>query len=228
MNYEESIKKPFTDIGKLVVGIILSIVPIVNWIARGFMLECSGVGKYKPSKNMPDWKNFGDYFVKGFLSYVIAFAYAIPAIVVFLATAGFALASIVPAFIEANGLAAVTSQEISMYISQNWAELLPPLAAVAPLVLLSLVLLALAMYLYPMAVLNYLKSKKLSKAFDFGVVWRKAFTGSYFVAWIVSGVIFFVISTILAALPLLGDAIAFFVAGVIAWNLFGQAYRESK
>ena len=50
VNYEEAIKKPFTDIAKLIIGIILSFIPIIWWFAKGFILESSGLGKIKPSK----------------------------------------------------------------------------------------------------------------------------------------------------------------------------------
>ena len=99
VNYEEALKKPFTELGKLVLGIILSIVPIVNWIAQGFIIECSGLGKIKPSKKMPEWKDLPDLFVKGFLSYLIIFIYAIPAIIVFAVTIGYAAGSLMTAFV---------------------------------------------------------------------------------------------------------------------------------
>lgn len=232
MDYESAIRKPFTDGGKLVLGIILSIVPIVNWIARGFMLECSGVGKSKPSKSMPEWKDLGYYFVKGFVSYVVAFVYAIPAIIVFVITASYAigsLASIIMGAIPMGFNSMMPSQigeELRLAMSQNWMQIIPILITAAPLVGLGLILLAIGMYLYPIGVLNYLKSKDLGKAFDLSMVTKKALTVNYLIAWIVSGVIFLAIQAVLSFIPLLGSAIAFFVAGVISWDLFGQAFRE--
>jgi hypothetical protein len=66
MNIETAFKKPFSDIKKLIMGILLSIVPIVSFFASGYILECSGIGKKKSSNKMPEWKNFEYYFVKGF------------------------------------------------------------------------------------------------------------------------------------------------------------------
>ena len=88
VNYENSVKKPFTDLGKLVIGILISIVPFVNWIAQGFIIESSGFGKTKPSMKMPEWKEWASLFFKGFASFVIGFVYAIPALLVLLLGAG--------------------------------------------------------------------------------------------------------------------------------------------
>lgn len=234
VNYEDAIKKPFTEMGKLVLGIILSIIPIVNWIAQGFILECSGVGKNKPSKKMPEWKDLGDYFVKGFLSYVIMFIYMIPAIIVFMAAIGYAAFSFMAMFsgmasqemINSMAASQMSRPELAQFISQNWILLLPTLIAVAPLLIIGLILLLGAAYFSPIAVLNYIKNKKFGKAFDFNFVFKKSFTANYFIVWIIAGVIGMVLKAILGFIPWIGFAIAYFISGVIAFSLFGEAFRE--
>ena len=236
VNYEESIRKPFTDFGKLVVGIILSIIPIVNWIAQGFIIETSGLGKNKPSKNMPEWKNIGDYFVKGFSSYVIIFIYAIPAMLVLSLSIGYIVASFMSVFtgVLPSGLVSslvagqVTREELRLLITQNWMTLLPIIIRAFPLILLGLFLLLIASYLSPIAIINYLKNKKFGKAFDLNVVIKKSFNGQYFITWIVVGLIAFVLKSVLDIIPFVGPAIAFFISGIIAYSLFGQVYREVK
>lgn len=234
VNYEDALKKPFTDLTKLVLGIILSIVPIVNWIAQGFILECSGAGKNKPSKKMPEWKNLGDYFVKGFLSYVIMFIYAIPAFIVFLVAVGFAAGSMIAAFSGAMPQEMTNSMmigqanraELGQFFSQNWMLAMPALISIAPLLILGLILLAIALYLSPIAVLNYIKNKKFGKAFDFGFVFKRAFRLNYFIVWIIAGVIGLILKMVLSYIPWLGAAIAFFVTGVIAYSMYGEIFRE--
>jgi hypothetical protein len=234
VNLEEALKKPFTDFGRLVIGIILSVIPIVNWIAQGFVLECSGIGKNKPSKNMPEWKNIGDYFVKGLLSYIVMFIYAIPAIVVFVVTVGFAAGSLLSAFIGVmpEGFASsmmagnLPKEQMAQFFSQNWILALPTMITLAPLIILGLILLLAAAYLSPVAILNYLKNKRFSKAFEFNFVFKKAFTVNYLIAWIIGGVIALILRAVLAFIPFIGTAIAFFVAGVITYSLYGQAFRE--
>ena len=234
VNYEEAIKKPFTEFGKLILGIILSLIPIVNWIAQGFILECSGIGKNKPSKKMPEWKEFGDYFVKGIVSYIIMFVYMIPAIVVFMVAVGVAASSMIPAllgvmpqgFMSSMAAGTMGKGELSQFFSQNWMLALPTLLSIAPLIILGLLLVLAAAYLSPMAILNYIKNKKFGKAFDFGYVFSKAFTANYLVVWIIAGVIGLVLNMILSFIPWLGSAIAFFISGVIAYSLYGQVFRE--
>ena len=77
VDYQSAFEKPFTDIKKLLIGILFSIVPIINFFARGFILECSGLGKTKPSKKMPEWKDFGSLFVKGLLYFIITIIYLV-------------------------------------------------------------------------------------------------------------------------------------------------------
>jgi hypothetical protein len=50
VNYTDAFEKPFTDIKNLLIGILLSIIPVISWFAVGFQMKCSGVGKSKYSK----------------------------------------------------------------------------------------------------------------------------------------------------------------------------------
>ena len=60
--------RPFTDFKKLLIGILLNIIPVINFFALGYLLECGRT----PKKDLPEWKNFGDFFVEGFFAAVIA------------------------------------------------------------------------------------------------------------------------------------------------------------
>ena len=79
VNYNIAFKRHFTDIKKLIIGLIIGIIPIVNFIATGYHLECAKTAMNKKFK-LPDWKNFGKLFVNGFLASVITFIYLLPAI----------------------------------------------------------------------------------------------------------------------------------------------------
>jgi hypothetical protein len=234
VNYEEALKKPITDLGKLVLGIILSIIPIIQLVAYGFAIECSGVGKNKPSKKMPEWKEYLDYFVKGLVSIIIAIIYSIPAILVLSIGIGYAAISIMTTLVGImpqellNSLMAgqVAGTQLEQFFTQNWMVTLPTLAAAAPVILIGLILLLIAAYASPIAILNYLKNKRFGKAFDFGFVFGKALTLKYFIVWIIVGLISIVLNVILSFIPWVGSAIAFFVSSVITWSLYGQVFRE--
>lgn len=237
IKYEDSIRKPFSDLSKLVIGIIVSLIPFVNLIAKGFILETSGLGKTKASTKMPEWKDWASLFFKGLISIVISIVYALPAVAVLTATAGLAamslagtfIGSIIPSEMVSSVVAGEASPSvIGQLISQNWYLVLPTVITLAPMIIVGLVLLLLAVYVTPVAVLNYLKNNKFGKAFDLKYVFRCAFTAKYFIVWLVAGIITMVASAILSLIPLVGSQIAFFVSGVIAYSLYGDVLREIK
>ena len=84
----------------------------------------------------------------------------------------------------------------------------------APILILGFILLLIAFYLTPIAVLNYVKTKKFSGAFDFSTVLKKAITGKYFVAWLVVIIVTGIVIAVLSFIPILGPAIAIFIMGV--------------
>ncbi|MBN2202738.1 MAG: DUF4013 domain-containing protein [Candidatus Aenigmarchaeota archaeon] len=237
VNYESAIKKPFSDAAKLIIGIIISVIPIVNWISTGYALETSGLGKNKASNKMPEWKEVGDLFVKGLASSVIGFVYALPAVLVFVAGIGFAatsligtyMGSVIPEGTVQSLIAGETTVEaVSQLVSQNWYLALPTLLSLAPILLLGVVLMMVARFVTPIAVLNYLSSKKFSRAFDVSAVLKKSFTMKYFTVWVVATVVTVIVSALLSLVPMIGASIAMFVGSVISYSMFGEVFRELK
>jgi hypothetical protein len=233
--YEEAVKKPFTDLGKLFLGVVLSAFPVLNWISQGFVLECSGVGKNRPSRKMPDWKGFKDLIVKGFLSYLVIFVYAIPAIIVFSISFGYAFASMFPTFVGMvpEGISTSTSSTaVAQMFSQNWMQLLPTLLSMSvvliPMIALGIILLLAAVYMSPIAILNFIKNKKFEKAFDLGFVMKKTFTLKYLFAWLMAIIIAMVIKSVLTIWlgAWIGSAATIFITSAIAFSIFGQVFRE--
>ena len=221
VDYEQAIKKPFTDIAKLIIGIVLSIIPIIHWLAKGFTLECSGVGKTKPSKKMPEFKEWWYLFIRGFASDIILVIYAIPAILVFIVAAGTFLGSLAQ-----SAMMGTEAEVMTELISQNWYKALPSLIELAPIMIVDFILFLIAIYLTPIAVLNYLKTKKFSEAFNFGKITKKAFTGDYFINWLIVVVITAIVGFILSWIPIVGPQIALFITGVIGYSIYGQVFRK--
>jgi hypothetical protein len=237
VNYTLAVKKPFSNLEKLVIGIILSFIPIVQWIAKGFALECSGLGKTRPSAKMPEWKNYMQLFIKGILSDAILFVYMIPAFVIFLIAAGIAFAPLVTSLIS-SGIPQQLATSIQPHetgwgllknmIQQNWALIIPTLIIAAPIFLIAFILFLAATYLGPIAIMNYVKTNKFNAAFDFNLVFRKTRNFKYFIVWVVTTIIVAVVATILAWIPFIGNAIAYFITGVISFSIYGQIYKEVK
>jgi len=85
MDYGKIIKFPMKDkdwLVKIIVGGILSIIPIVNLIAFGYEFKTmKNAINLKPG--MPEWKGFTDLFVKGIVVFVIALLYMIVPLIIF-------------------------------------------------------------------------------------------------------------------------------------------------
>lgn len=223
VNYQEAFEKPFTDIKKLAIGILLSIFPVINWFAKGFILECSGVGRTKPGKKMPEWKGFLDLFVKGFISLIISIIYLLPAILLLALSAGTVLLGVISSLtleqLQSNQAASL----VSSAIQSSW----PSIVAVIPFILISILLMLLAVYITPIAVLSYLSEKKFSAAFNCRKICSKTFSWNYLFAWLFVILAYFLLS-FLTFIPFVGNGIASFISGVIAYSLFGQVFLESK
>ncbi|MFH0936245.1 MAG: DUF4013 domain-containing protein [Candidatus Woesearchaeota archaeon] len=232
VNYSNAIRKPFLNIGYLVIGILLSTLPIIRWFAKGYILENSGLSTNRvPINKSPKWTNFSDLFVKGLLSSVIAVVYFIPAILVLLLGAIAIFTSLVVNFISTNTLDTIIKGQaspslIQQFIQQNWVTILPSLIAILPILLLALILGILAFYLIPVATLSYINTNDFGQSFNLTRVFKKAFRSKYFVAWLMATIVTLVLSVILHFIPLVGNATAYFISGVIAYSIYGQVYKE--
>lgn len=231
VNYGESIKKPFTDLVKLIIGIILSIIPIVNiTIVRGFVLESSGLGKTRPSAKMPEWKNWTYLFIKGLAATVIQVVYALPAIILLVAAFLSILGPLVAAGITPDMFVTADASTQSVNILANqWAVMGPILMGAVwavPLLIIGGLLGLLAAYLTPIAVLHYMSKKRFSAGFELGAITKKAFTGKYFIVWLLTAIFIGVVSAILSIIPFIGPAIAVFITSVTTYSLFGQIYKK--
>jgi hypothetical protein len=105
MDYGKSFSFVFDDeewVQKILIGGILSLIPIVNLVAIGYglkVLKNVAAGMEKP---LPDWDDFGDYFVKGLVSSLGSLVWALPAI-------GVSICSTLP------GLCSAASQAWAVY-----------------------------------------------------------------------------------------------------------------
>jgi hypothetical protein len=81
MNFGRGLRFPFADpnwVAKVVIGTLVSLVPFLNFVATGYMLDVIRnvvAGRETP---LPEWNNFGDKFVRGLLSAVITFLWQLP------------------------------------------------------------------------------------------------------------------------------------------------------
>ncbi len=204
MDYQQAIKKPFLDLKKLVIGIVLNIIPIVNFFAMGYVLEIAKLTLNKKN-NLPEWKNWKELFIHGILATIISFIYMIPAVIVAVAAVGI---GVIKGWITGSVIEGVETG--------------------GPMLVTALILVLLAAYIAPMSTLLYVKKWKFKDAFGFKEIFKKIITPKYAVAWIVMFVISVVVIGVLSIIPLVGSEAGSFIAGVIGFTILAQAYNEIK
>ncbi|MBN2094685.1 MAG: DUF4013 domain-containing protein [Candidatus Aenigmarchaeota archaeon] len=209
VDFTKAIKRPFSDFNKLLIGIVLNIVPIINFIAIGYQLNCakSAMGR---KFDLPEWKDWGNLFIKGLLSLAIAFIYMLIPLGIMAVAGGAMLVSI------------FTS--IATGASVNSGALLGAGMGMA----FGAVLLLFALYILPMAIMKYVAADRFGSAFGIGEVLRKAFSVKYLVSWLVASIYGLLIVGVLSLVPIIGPFIGSFIAGLTAMTIFGQTYSELK
>lgn len=68
---------------KVLIGGVINLIPIVNFAATGYWLEETRRVYEGRELPLPEWDNFGGYFMKGLVSFVATLIYSIPAILVY-------------------------------------------------------------------------------------------------------------------------------------------------
>jgi hypothetical protein len=72
---------------KLIIGAVLLIIPIVNFITFGYMIRVLRNVAEGRAKPLPEWDQWGDDFMKGLLVVVAGFIYSLPIVLVNIITA---------------------------------------------------------------------------------------------------------------------------------------------
>ena len=89
---------------KVLLGSVLSVVPILNFVTLGYMLDVIRNVSQGRETPLPDWgEDFGGKFVRGFMYLVIAFIYTLPILVIYLVFIGITLAAASGADSDAAG-----------------------------------------------------------------------------------------------------------------------------
>ena len=215
VDYNLSFRKPFSDIRKLIIGIVVNIIPIVNLISYGYTLESSDIKKGEQTDKMEEWEDFGGFFVKGLLAFIISLIYGIPALIVGIIAFAVALG---PLF---GQLVLMDPQRVqTMNPEEFFPMFVPYLLAALPLVILFAILILIATYIAPVGVLRYIKTDTFYEAFNFKEITRYIFTGDYILAWLLVLVLNIALVGILSNIPFVGTAIASFITGIIGFSLY--------
>lgn len=193
---------------KLIIGGILLIIPIVNFISVGYALRTLrnvAEGKEKP---LPEWDNWGDYFTKGLMVFLATLLYLLPLYI--LLGIGGALGA-VAGTIEEGALASIAALCGSLVYC-----------------LTSIYGIAFSLWL-PGALTLYIFKGNFGSMFSFSEIFRYISTniGNYLIAWIISAVAIFVAS-FGAILCIIGVIFTSFWAYLVWAHLFGQVWRAAS
>jgi hypothetical protein len=220
---------------KLLIGVILGGIPLVNLIVVGYTLVCTGLTKIKVNKDsLPEWENYGDLFMKGLISAIIGFIIFIPnSLVLFGAfetivtspTVNQMLGGISPDTWNRIFAGEITEMQMQDWFTQNWTQLVPLLLSATPYIILGIILGLIASYILPVIVLEWLKEDSFTAGFSLDVV-KKTLSMDYLVNWIVVGIFGMIMSALFSRVPLLGTGIVVFVSGVFSYTVFAEIYEQ--
>ena len=228
MNIQKALTYPFEDkqwTGKIGIGVLISIVPILNFAWLGYILELMRqVIKGNPLP-MPDWNNLGKKFMDGLFLFLAGFVYALPVILLI----GIPLTvMIVPAILAGNS----NNQSIASAIATAGSMVAMCLTCVFLLYALALSV------LFPAIYVEYAAKGTFASCFNFKDIFVQIGknTGVYFTAWgvylgvaIGASLVGGIIGGLLGWIPCLGQLIAVVVgvaSGIYALLVFAHLFGQ--
>lgn len=230
MDFQKSFSYPFEDqrwLNKTLIGAVVTAVPIVNFAIGGYLIDLlKNILRGDPLP-LPEWSDFGDKWVRGFMLFLASLVYAIPALV--LACIPLVLFAI-PASSQGGDL-----QDSMLALVTGVGGLFGCLVALYGLLL---------SFIYPAIYIHYARIESFGAFFEFGNIFKvvRADLGKYLTAWILSivagfvvGLVIGLVSAVLGIIPCIGW-IAGWILGAIAGvyvfyvyaHLFGQYALETK
>ncbi|MCX7838103.1 MAG: DUF4013 domain-containing protein [Anaerolineae bacterium] len=200
---------------KVLIGGVVSAIPIVNFAALGYMVTTlKNVADGQPQP-LPEWSNFGDHFMKGLYVFVGALIYVSPIILLYCCM--FAISAVLPA---AGGAA-----------GRDAANALGTLAGLLGLCLSCLIfIVAIAVaVLFPAALVRFAMSNQLSTFWDFRGTFDlvRANLTNYIIALLIAWIAGFV-AGFGVILCVIGVIFTSFWAQLVGAHVFGQFWQTNK
>jgi hypothetical protein len=178
---------------KLLLGWLVSIVPILNFAFTGYYTQTMRNVEVNREEPLPEWDDFGKKFVLGFYMWLAGIVFALPLILL-------SFVYIIPIAVAGEGQASDTVNAL--------------MAGTGVLVTCVIALYGLALSLFlPAMNINLARKETLGSVFEIGEFFRifRANTGDYLVAWIMTIVWAIVIGTVgtligafIFAVPIIG------------------------
>jgi Protein of unknown function (DUF4013) len=192
-------------ISKILIGALLGLVPILNFVTGGYALRVLHNIRNDQEPSLPEWgAGFGKYFMDGLFLFLIGLIYSIPLMLI-------GMISGVP-----MALLGSTSNR------DNLAALFG--AASCLVGLIGLVYLVLMVFWLQGAIVNYVVKGNFGAAFAFGEIWAivKANTGKMVltvVAVVVASFVVGLVGGVLAFIPCCGWIVAWLISFAAAFYI---------
>lgn len=225
MDVGKSFSYQFEDnnwINKLLIGALVSAVPILNFAWLGYMVDLLRNVMDGVSLPLPQWSDFGEKFMKGLIVWFAGIVYSLPAI----------LLGCIP-----FSVLAFTGGTESGNLQDTLLTAFTGLGLIFGC-LLFLYFLALSFF-FPAVYINFARKGNFASCFAFSEIIRTVSTNlnKYLTAWLVSivagivvGLIVGIVSAVLGIIPCLGWILAWLIGAIgavygftIYAHLFGQA-----
>ena len=230
MDIGKAFSYPFEDenwLSKLFLGAIVSAVPILNFAWTGYTVDIVRNVSDGVSLPLPDWSEFGDKFVKGFLIWAAGFIYSLPAFII----------ACLPL-----GLLAIPALGENSNLSDTFFSVFTGIG-IFLICLIVLYLLVLSFY-FPAVYINFARKGTFGSCFEIGEIIKivSEDTSQYLTAWLVSivgaiivSIAIWLISILLSPIICLGWILAWLIGAiggaymyVIFSHLFGQVSAEKS
>jgi len=229
VDYEGAIKKPFQDMQTLGIGIVIGALSPITAGLLGLLISAFGIGIARKTisnnNKLPKWDpdQAIQYLKDIIIAIVIGVVYLIPAGIIFgiatIAAAG-PLTTAFVSVLEGNYGTAVTST-------------LAGIAAGGIIGVVGAIVGFIAIVVFPIGLLNYVKEDKIGAAFEFGKISKKVLTSTYlatFIVAIIYAIILAGISLFFIWIPIVNFVIlglAVFMGTVTNYTLLAQAFKET-
>ena len=207
MEIADVVKKPFEDIGKLIIGIILAIVPVINFVVIGFGLELANKPKKLPDFSIEQW-------ILGLKTFLVGLVYGIITFAVYLVIMGIAFMFGLAQF-DISNLAAIG----------NLATI-GNLAAIGVVgAIAGVLLLLVAAPVFTRASLALSKKGSIGDALRIGEILGKTYRMEFLGTWIVAVLLGLGASVVIGLIPFLGWIASNYISTVIFWTYLGANYK---
>ncbi len=198
---------------KVLIGGVVSMIPIVNFAAFGYMVTTLKNVAEGQSQPLPEWSNFGDHFMKGLYVFVGVLIYLAPVLLLYCCM--ILISAVLPA---ASG-------------GGDAGGALATLAGLLGMCLMCLILLFVLVIavMFPAALIRYAVSNQLSVFWDFRGNFDlvRANLANYIIALLIAWVAGFV-AGFGVILCVIGVIFTTFWAYLVSAHVFGQFWRTSQ